>query len=248
MKRQCGVRKAGGVYLMVATSPYGSPLRSFLFDPPKRIGAIDDLHRLGIGPRGVYPLRNNGVTHAADMIGQSHYPNVWDWIIEAEFMGISRLVSLRNHTFPFHELTRESRIIMGHQRGLIENYQDIVAEMGNFERAGFECIRMFPPQHRLHKLDEMCAGLWRHDIEGMKDVEPVDLGDERRVRGVRFLECGDVYKGFRSVTTPPVYAYAWIGSFPLGHIEVIEDPGDGLHEEAMEAARESGLEVRLVKE
>jgi hypothetical protein len=145
-------------------------------------------------------------------------------------------------------LNRNTRLLFIHQRAIIKNYPSIVAEMGLEERHEFECIRPYPPYHRLDNLKEQCAGLWRHDVEKLEDTILASPTNDRRVCGVRRLECLAQYQGFRSQEIAPVYEFGWIGSFPVGPIEVVEDPQGGLHEESLAAARRASLDVELVKE
>src|SRR5262249_38923290 len=78
MKRQCGYRKKGGVYLTVPTSEDGAPIEYFLVDPPQPV----ELGALGIAPRGVHLIENEGVWHVFDVVGQESYPNVADFVEE----------------------------------------------------------------------------------------------------------------------------------------------------------------------
>jgi hypothetical protein len=241
MQRQCGSRKKGGVYLTVATGPDGKPIEDFIFCPPI---PIDDLSRFGIGPRGVYLIERAGGFHVADVIGQEYYPNVADFIVEGDMMNISR----RAEGLDYSKLTRRSRLIVIHQRAHIENYADIIAEMGEAERKAFRCFKG-QHEHKIDSLDEMCTGLWWHNVEEMENKEEIGgNGELPRLKGLRKLKCWTNYHGHTSQTIKPVHQYAFFASFPLGGIEVIEDPDDGTHEAKLERAQKSGLDVNLVKE
>ncbi len=234
MKRQCGYRKKGGVYLTVPTSEDGAPIEMFLLDPPQPI----ELDALGIAPRGVHLIEKEGVWHVFDVVGQESYPNVCDVIEEARYFGISRRCELLDYS----RITADSRLVLIHQRAAIWNFMEYLEQFTEQERDDFRCPRM---RHGVDDLGAMCAGLWRHDL-----VEGVEREEEghRDLLGRR-LECGAMYYGYgRPAEVAPAYQYAIFAILPLGQIEVVEDPDDQSHEKKLERARKSGLPVSLVKE
>jgi hypothetical protein len=233
MKRQCGYRKKGGVYLTVPTSDDGAPIEYFLIDPPQPV----ELDALGIAPRGVHLIEKEGVWHVFDVVGQESYPNVCDVIEEARWLGVSRRCELLDYS----RLTSESRLVLIHQRAYIKNYVEYPAHFSAHETDDFRCPRR---RHQINDLNEMCAGLWRHDLaEGIERNEgPCD-------RVIRRLECGAQYSGYsQPAEVTPEYQYAIFAILPIGQIEVIEDPDDRTHEEKIERAGRSGLPVSLVQE
>ena len=234
MKRQCGYRKKGGVYLTVPTSEDGAPVEMFLLDPPQPV----ELDALGIAPRGVHLIEKEGVWHVFDVVGQDNYPNVCDLIEEARWLGVSRRCELLDYS----RLTKESRLVLIHQRAFIKNYEEYPKHFTSQEADDFKCPYK---HHSIGNLDEMCAGLWWHDV-----VEGVE-SDQEDHRGPinRKLECGAIYGCYnRPPEITPEYQYAIFGIFPIGQIEVIEDPDDRTHEKKVERARKSDLPVSLVKE
>lgn len=234
MKRQCGYRKKGGVYMTVPTSEDGLPLEYFLLDPPQPV----DLEALGIGPRGVHLIEKDGVWHVFDVVGQDNYPNVCDVIVEAKMLGVSRRCELPDYS----KLSLESRLVLIHQRAFIQNYQDYVRRFTQQERDDFRCPRN---RHKPVALAEMCAGLWRHDV-----VEGIDRDAEgRRDLVSRKLECGALYQCYgRPIDITPEHKYAIFGIFPIGQLEVVRDPDGQMHERKLEKAQRSGLPVSLVEE
>ncbi|MGH9838175.1 MAG: hypothetical protein ACREEM_05265 [Blastocatellia bacterium] len=234
MKRQCGYRKKGGVYLTVPSSEDGVPIDYFLLDPPQPV----ELDALGIAPRGVHLIEKEGVWHVFDVVGQDSYPNVCDVIEEARCSGVSRRCELADYS----RLTKESRLVLIHQRAYIKNYPEYPKHFTEQERDDFRCPRK---RHSIGALDEMCAGLWRHDL-----VEGVERdGSGSRDQVFRRLECGMPYHGYgRPAEVAPDYQYAIFAILPIGQIEVIEDPDDRTHEEKIERASKSGLPVSLVEE
>lgn len=232
-ERGCGKRKKGGVYLTIAEGPGGLPMDYFWIDPPIPI----DLQQLGIGPRGVYLIERNGVYHVFDVVGTKHYPNVADFIEESKQLSISRRAELSDYS----KLTPESKMVLIHQRAFIGNWQELFRQLSQDEGQAFRCISHqdgVSERHERH--EEMCAGLWWHDIEGMRDEQ----GSGCRIYGMRDLPCGHSYAGYRAdCNFFPEYQYAIFGSFPLGNIEVVEDIDDQSHLPKVARARRSGLPV-----
>jgi hypothetical protein len=234
MKRQCGYRKKGGVYLTVPTSDDGAPIEYFLIDPPQPV----ELEVLGVAPRGVHLIEKEGVWHVFDVVGQDSYPNVCDVLEEGRVLGFSRRCELPDYS----KLARESRLVLIHQRAFIRNYREYLERFTEQEADDFKCPRKY---HNLDALEEMCAGLWWHDVvEGIER----DEGNHRDLAS-RKLECGALYHCYRQpVEVTPEYEYAIFAIFPTGQIEVIEDPDDRTHEKKLENARQSQLPVTLVSE
>jgi hypothetical protein len=234
MKRQCGYRKKGGVYLTVLTSEDGAPIEYLLIDPPQPV----DLDALGIVPRGVHLIEKEGIWHVFDVVGQDNYPNVCDLLEEGRVLGFSRRCELPDYS----RLTRESRLVLIHQRALIRNYREYLERFTEQEADDFKCPQR---RHQVKNLEEMCAGLWWHDV-----VEGIERNEEGyRDLVSRKLECGALYHCYgRPIDVIPEYQYAIFAIFPVGQIEVIEDPDDHTHEKKLEAARKSGLPINLVQE
>lgn len=236
-ERGCGQRKKGGVYLTVAEGPGGKPIEHFLIDPPIPV----DLQQLGIGPRGVHLVQRGNIWHVFDVVGTKHYPNVADFVEEARLLGISRRAELPDYSV----LTPESKLVLIHQRAFINNWQELFRQLSREEGQTFRCVSPYPEiadRHERHK--EMCAGLWWHDVEGMRDEE----GSGCRIYGMRDLPCGHSYAGYRAdCNFFPEYKYAIFGSFPLGGIEVVEDPDDRTHVPKETRARQSRLPVTVVE-
>jgi hypothetical protein len=178
------------------------------------------------------------VWHVFDVVGQDSYPNVCDVVEEARWLGVSRRCELLDYS----RLTRESRLVLIHQRAYIKNFAKYPKHFAEQEADDFRCPRK---RHPIGDLEEMCAGLWRHDV-----VEGVERDEEGRREPVsRQLECGALYRCYgRPVEVTPEYKYAIFAIFPIGQIEVIEDPDDRTHEKKIERARKSELQVSLVKE
>lgn len=235
--RGCGQRKKGGVYLTVSESPDGLPLSHFLIDPPIRV----NLQELNIGPRGIHLVQKGSVWHVFDVVGRQHYPNVADFIEEANLLGISRRAELPD----YHKLTAQSRLVLIHERGFIGNWAELYAGLSEVERGEFRCPSPFTGIQELHRQhSEMCAGLYWHDVEQMRDEQ----GTGCRISGVRDLPCGAEYRGWRAdCNFFPEYQHAIFAIFPIGGIEVVADPDDKTHEAKLRRAQQAGLPVELVE-
>ena len=234
MKRQCGYRKKGGVYLTVPGSSDGAPIEYFLIDPPLPV----DLNELCIGPRGVYLIEKAGVWHVFDVVGEESYPNVCDWVEEARMIGVSRRCELPDYS----KLTEESRLVLIHQRAFIGNYRTYLNRFSELEADHFNCPKN---RHKPRNLKEPCAGLWWHDV--VEGIERNEEGHRERVR--RKLECGASYLCYeRPVGVRPWYRHAIFAIFPIGQFEVIEDADGQAHVEKLKKLHEAGRSVALVPE
>ena len=113
VRRGCGSRKEGGVYIECGLSPGGSPIENFLFDPPLTIGS-------GIPAEWLMPHRapilfeRDGAWHVVIWVGSDAYPSIWDYIEEVRVAGSSRRVST---TFDFSKLGPFSRQYFVHEEG-----------------------------------------------------------------------------------------------------------------------------------
>ena len=89
--RGCGVRSPGGIYVECGLSRYGRPIEDFLVDPCREIP-----DGLDIMPRGVTILeritasKRTGIYDIYDHVGEKHYPNVLDFVVEVRKQGLSR--------------------------------------------------------------------------------------------------------------------------------------------------------------
>lgn len=267
-KRCCGdSRTAGDLYLEVATSPYGKPLEEFLWCPPQPV----DIEQLGGSKVGIHympprEVAGKEVFDVFDWIGEDSYPNVHDFIGEAQALGFSRKIS---SAFDFSKLSQQSWIFFIHPRGYIDNFQIYVKT----EPDAPTIVRCPATKHRLGDKKEMCARHWSTDLtpgpgsdrgfmtfaeaQGLsapemlgvlKDLEHLPSYQLARFRQVT-LPCGFSYAGFQQPhlakpPQPPCYQPAIIGAFPLGRIVAIESD-DGRHETKAEKARKGRLPVTV---
>lgn len=211
-----------------------------------------------IKQRGVSLICVDGVYHVADRVGKKYYPNVLDIVEEGRWIGCSR----RCEGIDYSLLTRESRLLLIHERAFIDNRLSYLININSEEeRQIFRC----PQGHPHHTYDallaaamerqpvEMCAGFFRHDLRyGISNWDDHVKASEKGERIIvhRPLACGRVYGGYgQPIGITPVYQDAIFMSLPLGGIEIVGDPNDKTHIKKFEdASRCTGLDVRIVKE
>lgn len=199
--RGCGDRVEGGIYFECRPGIGGKPVEYFLFCPPVPVP-----EEWGLTPVGSRLILDNVV----DWIGESHYPNVLDWIEEVRIFGISaRMPS----NFPFEQLTMESRFMPVHRRGLIGNYEEMRLYFPNGKREA-NCPSL------THGASEgPCAGLWWEDVQGGEE-SPRDKWRwsrpvERAMPSFKYV-ANRAPDGF-----VPRYTPAILGAFPLTRIVVV---------------------------
>jgi len=209
-ERGCGRRVVGGVYAEVKQGEGGMPIEAFLVDPPAMVNAQD----FGLTDKGVRLIEIENVWHVFDIVGEKHYPYVADFVEEGRRMGFSRRLP-ENLDFAKFD-PEQSRLVLLHRKAMIMNV----------EEAGFLHLEHLCPkgieEHRAGRLEEMCAGLWWHDLAA-KDLDP---------EGLRKLKSGAKYaaavcpKG----SAKPERALAIFMSLPITDLAVIR--GRNLEENA----------------
>jgi hypothetical protein len=167
--RLCGSgRKAGELYLESGQVIGGSEIQHFLVDLPERV----DPEVWGISAIGITTFQDDhGVTHVLDWVGESHYPEVADFIEEGRRMGVSRKVS---HNAPVHNLTRDSRLYLMHPRAAVTN-ADVLTPT---DLPDFAC-----PCGQGHTAAQGCLGLAWHAVANLgTDQRQLSGGQSYRVR------------------------------------------------------------------
>jgi hypothetical protein len=102
VRRGCGSRKAGGVYLETGLVAGGSPIEAFLYDPP-----LLNVEKGWLLPhRTPILFEHGGIWHVVIWVGEEYYPSPWDYIEEVRVAGSSRRVPA---TFDFGKLGPGSR-------------------------------------------------------------------------------------------------------------------------------------------
>lgn len=254
--RGCGRRHAGGVYLETPLGKKGIPFNAALVCPPVPI----DVEAMRLSARGTFLLERQGVWHVFDRVGTQNYPNVQDFIEEARRHGVSRRIA---KTTDFSKLTPDSRLILIHDRAVIEHpedywramYDNAVAER---EASGLDtepesswrplagCPRGLP-EHTSHRLGDplprqMCHALYAEDIEGGEVVYDPAVP----YRTVERTVGETTYRARRRPDeVSPTYQAGIFMTVPIGYLAVIRDPDDGTHAEALDRVNASGIDVRL---
>ena len=143
-RRGCGTRQPGGAYLAVPLGPGGSPVETFLVDPPVAVDAVS----LGLSAVGVTLVQRYGATHVLDVVGHEYYPTVAGFVEQARRLGVSRRVS---KTTAFSRLNPDSRLLLVHPRALIANAPEFPASTRC--PCGID-------EHLAKRFSGMCARLW----------------------------------------------------------------------------------------
>lgn len=138
IKRGCGTREQGGIYLETGTSAWGEPLEAFLADPPIPMTCDSKV--------GVELTERHGVVHVLDWVGQEHYPYVADVLEEGRHYGFSRRIP---KTLDLSRLTRESRLMLVHAGGLVVNHQSLRPHVPSDYQDPYQSERLKPP-HEHH--------------------------------------------------------------------------------------------------
>ncbi len=243
--RGCGRRQKNAAYLEVAMSPWGSEIEIFLIDPPIPI----DKDALGLSAIGAKLIKREpeDVWDVWDIIGESFYPNVQDFIEEARRFGISRRLSSK---LDFSLLTDKSKLMTMHSRAWIDNHYDytvLPAGLGQCPKQ----LRSHDPWND-NATSVMCVGLYSEDIEGGQSVT-ADCTRlvERTMPAFKYSGYCRPFKfddkGRKVYTVTPSYRLALFAAFPIGRLVVIRDE-DGAHEATLQKAKAAKITVELEDE
>src|SRR5262249_50732508 len=149
------------------TSPDGVPIELFLQDPPividKEEMQLPDRH-----PIVVERWDEPGVYDIWDIVGKKFYPDIAAFIEEARRLGVSRRCELKDYSI----LTKESKLVILHPKGWIENHAEYYSRFSIGEALNFVCPKKWDkwPDITPHEVgdEEMCARLWWHDVKQPK--------------------------------------------------------------------------------
>jgi hypothetical protein len=225
---------AAGIYAETRLSPFGQPVESFILCPPKPI----DITAWGLAPRGARLVEIEGVWHVFDIVSKADY-HVADYVEETRCKGASRQLSSK---LDFSKLCKDSRLILIHERAIIENYHEYP------QPPAVVCpldIHLYTVH--LSRLEEMCAGLWWHDI-------PADelQSEANNLWHYRTIPSGVSYSAYpRPEGVDPVYRHGIFMSLPITNLAVIAGRNAQEDEKAkiaFQAASLSGLPVFMEDE
>jgi hypothetical protein len=227
--RACGKRVAAGVYAETRLSPFGEPVEAFILCPPKPI----DIAAWGLTPRGARLVEIEGLWHVFDIVSKADY-HVADYVEESRCKGASRRLCSK---LDFSKLSQESRLVLIHERAIIENYNA-------YPQPPAVCC---PRDIHRDLLDEMCAGLWWHDIP----AHELQSEAESR-RRYRTIPGGISYVAHpRPEGVEAVYQYGIFLSLPITNLAVIAGRNpqeEAKAEKAFQAASLGGLPVYMEDE
>jgi hypothetical protein len=228
-QRACGKRVAAGIYAETRLSPFGEQVESFILCPPKPI----DIKAWGLASRGARFIEFEGVWHIFDIVSKADY-RVADYVEETRCKGASRRLS---SMLDFAKLSEASRLVLIHEQAIIENYNE-------YPQPPFVCC---PLDIHLAPLDEMCAGLWWHDIPA-SELQ----GEAQDIQHYRAIPGGLSYCAYpRPTGVEPVYQHGIFMSLPVTNLTVITGRNRQERiraEEAFQAASLGGLPVYMEDE
>lgn len=228
-RRACGKRIAAGIYAETRLSPFGQPIETFIICPPKPI----DIAAWGLAPRGARLVEIDGVWHVFDIVSKADY-HVADYIEETRCKGASRRLS---NKLDFSKLSQESRLVLIHEHAIIENYNA-------YPQPPTVCC---PRDIHHDQLEDMCAGLWWHDIP----LEELN-SDTEGLHYTRAIPGGVSYPAHpRPKGVEPIYHHGIFLSLPITNLAVISgrNPQEDVKaEKAYQAASMGGLPVYMEDE
>lgn len=257
--RGCGTRQPGGIYLVASLGEDGIPLRECVIDPPAPVNAA----ALGLSPQGMALGigASTGRIVVLDWVGAKDYPNVADFIEEVALFGSSRRVPA---TFAFDKLGPGATHVLCHPHAVLANRSWLNTHIAPWAPENSYLGRLrgqsadghyCPFKGGTHPADVMCAAFWWETLapgtvtfDG--DIEAFQEQCDRERLVTRRMP-SFAYEGYtlpdRDQWVPEYLLGAFLG-LPLTRIEVVTDPGDMAHVEALDRASKSGLPVVEVGE
>lgn len=244
--RGCGKRQQGGIYMECGMSPYGMPVEHFLLDPPVPTDAA-----LNLATQGIDWVERDGTWHVIDWVGQSHYPNVADFVEEVRRFGLSRRIPKNED---FSRLTTASRIILVHARAIL-----VPATFKRYrpsDDAPFTCPKRVlfkegqkvPPFIKEHEsgAPHLCAGVWWEDVKGGDPDKSVGGEVDSRFI-IRTMPSFRYGARTAPLDVTPEYTAGMFASFPISNLAVVR-AADGSHVEAAAKASRANIPIEEVQE
>jgi hypothetical protein len=233
--RGCGARVPGHVYTSTDQDKVvdsGIPIEFFGICPPWR---IDDPQNIGLSDQGVAiiegtPYGRPGIYDIWAVVGYGNYfvPDYWH---EGELFGFSWKIP---RTAQFDLLTMDSRQIMVSKRAFVDNVDQYPAK----DRIKVKSCPLGNENHDKH-LEEMCLGLLWELVGGPHK-------DGLRYHQRQFPPDIPMF-GYEAAYIPkdfyPQWAYGAFMWLPIHMFEVINDPLESTHEQAIRLLEESGTNI-----
>lgn len=227
--RGCGTRKQGGVYLCCGTSKWGKPVEHFLKDYPQPLPPA-----LRLSPLGVRLIERDGITHVLDWVGESHYPNVWDYIEEVRRFGSSRHVA---RTLDFSKLTLNSKHLLVHPRAIVTNWHEFFRHAEPFDKDIWK--KEHCPKHIHEEADGPCLGICKNATDPFNSK----VGMGRLV--TRLMPSFGYTARHAPEGFTPKYQAGIFMALPIQTIEVVMG---GNHQDAVSRTRQSEIPTQLMEE
>lgn len=251
VERGCGRRTKGGAYMECGVGYYGSPVESFLVDPPISISKQE----LGLSDVGVKLIERDGAWHVLDIIGREYYPNIADYVEEVRRYGASRRLPT---TLEFSKLTNESTMILAHQRAWIAKPEPYYLEWFKVTPRNitycpcpkkFDGHELFVREFDLCKNAYMCAGLFWNDVEGGEPTGvEIDEDPHGPRRVIRHMPSFSYDAATRPAGVTPQYGLAIFMRLPITRLVVVSDDGSNTEKRALERASKASIPLDLVEE
>lgn len=231
--RGCGERQEEMPYCCCGTSPWGSPIESFVIDPA--IPWPGEFQRgMKILPRD--PRDPESINDLVVFVGEAFYASPWDYVEECRLFGASRKAS---PDLPFEKLTpRESRMVFVHSKTI-----------PHFD---YTLIHREPqPLEGCHKLESWVSepSLWA-DLPSVPGFHPgpqnctfalkdlaILVHPEAKVEGDAFtIEMPSFsYRGLMPSAAAGEFGIGIFLVLPMTHIEFVRKPHEGAKERAEKA-------------
>lgn len=252
IRRGCGKRTAGGIYLVTEFSVTGLPLRLFLYDPPW-VPMTDegDIWYPGVQGMSLALRPSSEVYDVWDWIGAENYPYFPDFWEEGRRFEFSRKMP-PSTAFELLEVGK-SQTIGVHPKGLwaSDSPEELAYIYGSAQPDIFSC----PHGKSAHEYYfEHSAPYETPPVEFCTALlwQMVDVVDEGRIIGPRDMPRG-LKKGEEPTFTyvcasiVPELSGHWMPAavyhLPIHAIEIINDPLEGKHEESLDIVASSGTNM-----
>lgn len=168
VERGCGKPSKDGLYLNVGVGLHGIPLEDFFVDPTVPVPESFKLSAIGMKlvASGEKNEQGKPIYHIFDHIGSKYYPNVMDWFMETQTLGLHRKISKK---FPVHLLTPESLYYACHEKAGIKNPMSYARQLLPSS--------LLSPCQKTHQPQETCPRYFTNDLvgetitEGQREVQ-----------------------------------------------------------------------------
>jgi hypothetical protein len=222
VKRGCGERVEGGLYVIAASSPYGKPLEFFLIDPVVEWkGGQLRAPMLYEDSKGIY--------HILMGVGKTFYPFVPDFVEEVRIHGLSKRIPI---DFDVSKLTPlKSKILLIHPRAIPKFEYEVEKD----------CPKEIKEEH-------LCIGdLW--SLSSLKDFEgkhKVNMEGNEAIITTPSTLYRVKYPKKPNMFIDKYKAGVFL-QLPIGHLEYVSKKKE-IPKELKEIIDKSKIELKIVEE